>query len=203
MILDETSGPVTIGTGCEIASTAVLIGPLTIGDGVRIGHGCVIGSRGEHRTAKFDPQHPVMVGNGAMLHDHVVVQRGFPTAKRGFPTAIGQDVMLMHGSHVAHNCEVMHHCTLSPFVVLGGHTVLLPWVTMGIHSATHQNVTIGALAMVGMGAMVLRDLPPEVKAVGVPARVIGQNSVGVQRCRDADAYNDSWGALFDDIAGDR
>jgi maltose O-acetyltransferase len=33
-------------------------------------------------------------------------------------------------------------------------------------------VTIGANTVVGAGAVVTRDLPPDVLAVGVPARVV-------------------------------
>jgi len=46
---------------------------------------------------------------------------------------------------------------------------------------THQKTTIGAYAMIGMGSVVVRDVPVGVKVVGNPARMIGMNEVGLER----------------------
>lgn len=172
-------GYVRIGKDCEVADTAVLIGPLDIGDRCRIGHGCVIGSDGEHRSTPSDYSTPIRIGSDSVLTDHVVVQRAVGLG--GPQTMIGDGCYLMHGAHVAHNCIVSKGVTMSPFVVLGGHCVVLPYATLGIHSATHQHVTVGAYAMVGMGSMVLGDVPNFEKVVGVPARCIGRNVVAMER----------------------
>ena len=66
-------------------------------------------------------------------------------------------------------------------IIKGGHTTVLPWSTLGIQSSTHQHVTVGAFAMVGMHAAVIRDMPPCCKATGVPARITGVNTVGLER----------------------
>jgi len=49
MIIDETDGPVVIGERCEIFETAILTGPLTIGNDVYIGPYAVVGAPAQHR----------------------------------------------------------------------------------------------------------------------------------------------------------
>lgn len=117
-----------------------------------------------------------VIGPRATLREHVVVQRGFNR-----PTIIGAGCYLMHGVHVGHGVQLAEGCTLSPFAVPGGDATLLPHVTMGIHSATHQWVTVGACAMIGMGAMVIDDVPPCVTVVGSPARIVGLNRRGMEK----------------------
>lgn len=43
---------------------------------------------------------------------------------------------------------------------------------LGIGSIVSNNIAIGQNAIVGAGAVVINDVPPNVTAVGVPARVI-------------------------------
>ncbi len=45
----------------------------------------------------------------------------------------------------------------------------------------HQRRSIGARAMVGMGAAVTHDVPPFSKVFGVPLRLHGANTVGMTR----------------------
>jgi acetyltransferase-like isoleucine patch superfamily enzyme len=46
------------------------------------------------------------------------------------------------------------------------------WVWLGAHVVVLKGVTIGARTIVGAGSVVTKDLPPDVIAVGVPAKVI-------------------------------
>jgi UDP-N-acetylglucosamine acyltransferase len=190
-------GPVQIGRRVSIGPNVTIIGPVSIGDDTSISSGAVIGERAEHRGAEelTAPREPdltitehdlIRIGARVRVREHVVIQRGLPAwmigrAERVRGTVVNDDAYLMHGVHVAHDCLVGRSVTLSPFVVLGGHTSVHWGATMGIHSATHQFSTVGAFAMVGMGAMVTRDVPPFTKAVGVPARAIGPNTVGRSR----------------------
>jgi len=202
-------GPAQIGEGCEIADSVVIIGPVIIGDRVKISHGAVIGEDGEHRSLSSQRQEVVEIGDDTVIREHVVVQRGLtaPPAealqRRFWGTRIGKNCLIMHGCHIAHDCLVGDHVTMSPFVVLGGHTVVLDYATMGIHSATHQKVTVGGVAMVGMGSIVLHDVPTAAKVVGVPARVIGINTVGVQRARITEQQMVELAAKWERYRGDR
>lgn len=195
MILDESFGEVVFaGLHHRIASTAVLIGPLKIGAGVEISHGCVIGEQGEHTKLRSNLRDPIEIGEGTRIREHVVIQRGLnpmtecdPTFTltdepgRFWGTKIGKNCFIMHGCHIAHDCVLHDNVIMSPFAALGGHTRLLHYANMGIHSATHPKVTVGALTMIGMGSMVLHDIPTGMTVAGTPARFRGMNNVGIER----------------------
>lgn len=53
---------------------------------------------------------------------------------------------------------------------IGGH------VDIGAGAKVIGPVTVGAHAVIGANAVVTADVPPGCVAVGIPARVIGQNS---------------------------
>ena len=50
-----------------------------------------------------------------------------------------------------------------------------------MNTVVHQRRVIGPGAMVGMGSVVTRDVPPFAKAYGNPCRVHGVNAVGMSR----------------------
>ncbi|HEX3707071.1 MAG TPA: acyl-ACP--UDP-N- acetylglucosamine O-acyltransferase, partial [Mycobacteriales bacterium] len=52
---------------------------------------------------------------------------------------------------------------------------------LGLGVMVHQRIRIGPGAMVGMGAIVTRNLPPYSLSVGNPARRRGANIVGLTR----------------------
>ncbi len=55
---------------------------------------------------------------------------------------------------------------------LGGRVVVGRETWIGIGACVREGIRIGARVMVGAGAVVLRDIPDETVAYGVPARAI-------------------------------
>jgi UDP-N-acetylglucosamine acyltransferase len=70
---------------------------------------------------------------------------------------------------------------------LGGHAIVRRGANLGLNVSVHQRRSIGALAMVGMGTPVTRDVPPFATAYGVPPRVHGVNRFGMTRAGIAEA----------------
>ena len=171
------AGDVEFLGGAEVGAHVYLEGPLIIEDGVKIYPGCVIGCRGESYSEE-ESDSPIHIGSSTVLREGVIVQRGL---SGGRPTSIGENCYIMDGCHIAHDCRVDSGVTMSPRVVLGGHTTVMFRANLGIGSMTHQFVTIGAYAMIGMGSVVIGDVPPGVKAYGSPARVSGDNDVGLRK----------------------
>jgi len=73
---------------------------------------------------------------------------------------------------IGHDCVVGELVHLAPGVVLSGNVTVSDGCDIGTRACTIQGVTIGARTIVGAGAVVIRDLPQDCTAVGVPARVI-------------------------------
>jgi acetyltransferase EpsM len=75
--------------------------------------------------------------------------------------------------------EVSHDCTVESFVIVGVNAVVCGYVTVreGAHIAPGamviDGVTIGRYSVVGLGAVVIRDVPDGAIVAGNPARIVG------------------------------
>jgi sugar O-acyltransferase (sialic acid O-acetyltransferase NeuD family) len=76
---------------------------------------------------------------------------------------------------VGHDAVLDHFATSACGVDFAGYSHLGVGTYFGNHATVLQSVRVGPFTTVGAGAVVNRDLPPGVTAVGVPARVIKEN----------------------------
>lgn len=178
-VIDEARGRVRVSSGCVVHPGAVLVGPLILEPGVEVFSGAVVGAAAEVRGDGSSWDAPVVVGESTVIREGAVVQRS--KADSSFQTRVGARCYLMHGAHVAHDCLVEDEVSMAPHATLAGHCRVMFRAGLGIGVSVHQWVVVGSLAMVGMNAAVVRDVPPGAKVVGVPARAIGANLVGIER----------------------
>ncbi|MBI2060325.1 MAG: hypothetical protein HYT87_11195 [Nitrospirae bacterium] len=87
----------------------------------------------------------------------------------------------MATSHVAHDCHVGSRVVMANGTALAGHVTLGDGCILGGLVGIHQFVKVGRLAFIGAGAMVAQDVPPFMMAVGDRARLIGVNTLGLER----------------------
>lgn len=105
----------------------------------------------------------VKVGEGSFVAAGVVVNSG---------TQIGANVILNTSSSVDHDCGIQDGTHVAPGVRIGGLVQIGAGAFVGIGATVSNCRQIGARTIVGAGAVVVRDLPADVVAYGVPARVI-------------------------------
>lgn len=174
---------VELGNGNVIGPYTVVCGPAVIGDGNWIGPHVTIGTPAENR----DGPHPVgwegelagagvRIGSGNTIREFVGVHQGYER-----PTVVGDRCYLLARSHVAHDCVVEDEVTMTSSVQLAGHCHVWAYANLGLGAVVHQRTAIGPGAMVGMGAVVLRDVGAFTVTVGNPARPKGINEVGLAR----------------------
>ena len=84
--------------------------------------------------------------------------------------AVGDHAMVLSNSVVSHDSIVGPFGYLAPGAVLAGYVRLEEAVYIGARAAVRCRVTIGARAIVGMGSVVLEDVPADAVMAGVPAR---------------------------------
>jgi UDP-N-acetylglucosamine acyltransferase len=99
----------------------------------------------------------------------------------GEKTVVGDNNLLMAYVHLAHNCIIGNGVILANAVNLAGHVRIDDYAIVGGMTPVHQFVRIGRHAFIGGGSRVPKDVPPFVKAAGNPLRIVGLNSVGLQR----------------------
>ncbi|HSK96940.1 MAG TPA: NeuD/PglB/VioB family sugar acetyltransferase [Euzebyales bacterium] len=157
--------------------------------------GAVIGT--DDDLAKLDARFVISVASTTLRRelDRAVVRAGkqvvdalvHPTCSIGADVDLGAGAVLTPGVRVASNVTVGRHThvnfnssvghdavledfvTVFPQVAISGYATLEQGVTMGTGSVVIPGVRIGAGATVGAGAVVVRDVPPHVTVVGVPA----------------------------------
>jgi serine O-acetyltransferase len=140
----------------------------------RVAHRCWLGG---HRFAARLVAHWSRMLTGVEIHPGAVIGRRFfidhgMGVVIGETAEIGDDALFYHG------------------VTLGGrssrtgkrHPTVGDGVTIGAGARILGPVVIGARAQVGANAVVVKDVPPDSVAVGVPARV--------RRSRGSDAWSD-------------
>lgn len=84
---------------------------------------------------------------------------------------IGRHVILNLDCTVGHDTLIEDYVTVSPGCHLSGYSTLRRGAYLGTGAVTIEHREIGSRAIIGAGAVVTRDIPADVTAVGVPAVV--------------------------------
>jgi len=99
---------------------------------------------------------------------------------------VGHRVFIDHGMGVVigETAEIGDDCTIYQGVTLGGtslhrgtkrHPTLEPGVVVGAGAKVLGAFTVGAGARIGSNSVVVKTVPPGATAVGIPARIIGDD----------------------------
>jgi len=115
-----------------------------------------------HPTAWLSPD--AAVAAGAILFPGAIVSAG---------TRAGSGLIVNTQGSLDHDNRVGDFVNVSPGAHTGGRVTLEDEVFLGIGVSVLPDVVVGAGAMVGAGAVVVRDAPAGCTLVGVPARATG------------------------------
>lgn len=96
----------------------------------------------------------------------------FPYAVVSAHTFIGDHAIINTGATIGHDTRVGRYATVSPGVHVGGNVSLGEGCYLGVSSSVIQRTSVGSWTVIGAGAVVIREVPDNVTAVGVPAKVI-------------------------------
>jgi sugar O-acyltransferase (sialic acid O-acetyltransferase NeuD family) len=91
-------------------------------------------------------------------------------------TTIGQNVILNTSASIDHDCVVEDGVHIAPGVHVSGRVRIGAASWIGVGATIVDGCTIGSGSVIGAGAVVVDDIPSDVVAYGVPARVIRRNA---------------------------
>lgn len=108
------------------------------------------------------------IGEGAILCDNTIITSN---------AKIGRSFHLNLFSYVAHDCVIGDFVTFAPGVKCNGNVHVEDFAYIGTGAIIRQGqpgkpLVIGAGAVVGMGAVVTKDVPAGATVVGNPARAL-------------------------------
>lgn len=108
----------------------------------------------------------VVVGSGAIISDMTICTSD---------VRIGCQFHANIYSYIAHDCVIGDYVTLAPRVSINGNTIIEDEVYIGTGAVLRQGtpdhpLRIGRGAVVGMGAVVTKDVAAGVTVIGNPAR---------------------------------
>lgn len=157
--------PTVIGDGAVIRSGTVIYAGNIIGSNFQTGHHAMI--REENRIGNN-----VSVGTNSVVEHHIEIQDGVRIHSQAFIPEfsvleegawIGPNVAFTNAIHPT--CSRSKECLKGPIIKrrakIGANVTVLPFLTVG------EN------ALVGAGAMVVRDVPARAVVAGNPGKVIG------------------------------
>lgn len=83
---------------------------------------------------------------------------------------LGAHCLVNTGAVIEHDVQIGDFTLVSPGVVIGGGTAVEEHCLIGLGANIRDHVRIGRGATVGMGAVVVKDVEPGARVMGVPAR---------------------------------
>ena len=164
-------GDITIGDGTVIWNNVVIVNRVTIGRDCDIHSGAVIGHDGYaytedalHKKTMIKHFGGVSIGDRVLIGENVCISRGTID-----DTILESGVKIDALGHIAHNCwfeedaAIAVPCSVSGSVHIGRNGYLAGTII-------RNQCVIGENAFIGMGAVVVKDVPSGETVVGNPAK---------------------------------
>ncbi|WP_028471232.1 acetyltransferase [Neptunomonas japonica] len=97
-----------------------------------------------------------------------------PGAIINVDVSVGDGCIINTGATVDHDCMLGRGVHLSPGVHLSGNVTVSDNTWIGVGACVRQLTSIGTNAIVGAGAVVVRDVDSDKTVVGNPARILNR-----------------------------
>jgi sugar O-acyltransferase (sialic acid O-acetyltransferase NeuD family) len=105
----------------------------------------------------------VKIGEGVVIMAGAVVNPG---------TVLEDGVVVNTGASVDHDCCLGRFSQVLPGANIAGTVNIGEFSSVGMGAVVIHNINVGKNSIIGAGAVVIRDIPDNVTAFGVPAKII-------------------------------
>ena len=163
-----------IGKHVEIGSNTVILDGTIIDDCVKIGNNNTIGGVGFGYEKDEEGNYELIphIGNvHIMEHAEIGNNNCIDRAVIG-STLIEKNVKIDNLTHIAHGVILRENCLIIANAMIGGSTEIGKNVWVAPSTSIMQKVKIGDDSIIGLAAVVLKDVEPRSVMVGNPAKKI-------------------------------
>ena len=168
---------VTIGENVQIGKKSKIFPNVYIGDNVKIGSyavikpGAVLGSSGfgydfdkNGEPIEFNHIGSVQIGNNVHIGANTCIDQG--TLNN---TIIEDNVKIDNLVHLSHNCIVKKNSIIAASAEISGGVIIEESCWISPNVSIKQKCHIGKKSLIGMGAVVINDIPKNTKVTGISA----------------------------------
>lgn len=165
-------GKASIGEGCYIDSNVRIYDCVTMGKNCSVKTGAVLGGEGfgfekdsKGNRFRFPQIGSLIIGDDVEIGSNTCIDRGALA-----DTIIGNHTKINNLCHIAHNNVIGENVEITGCVNVSGGNIIDDDVWLAPNSSLVGYVHIGEGATVGMGAVVVKNIPAHETWVGNPAR---------------------------------
>lgn len=165
-------GKASIGDGCVLDTNVRVYDDVLMGKGCVIKAGAILGGAGfgyerdtDGNKFRFPQIGQLLMGDYVEVGSNTCIDRGALA-----DTVIGDYTKINNLCHIAHNNKIGRNVTVTGCVNISGSNVIEDDVWIAPNSSIRGWVHIGVGATVGMGAVVVKDIPDYETWIGNPAR---------------------------------
>lgn len=170
---------VIIGDNVIIKNNVVIESKVTIGPESIIYSGVVIGSDGygyfkDSKGLNIKVPHlgGVLIGKFVEIGANTCIDRGTIG-----DTVIGDNVKIDNLCHIAHNVIIENNVCVIALSMIAGSVILKENSYIAPSASIRNQLTIGKNSLVGIGAVVVKDVKDNVVVAGVPAKIIQEQEI--------------------------
>lgn len=134
-----------------------------------------------NQLKRFNIEFPNLIHPSVIKSNNVLLGEGTLICAGSILTtevSIGDFVIINLSCTVGHDVVVRSYSNLLPSCNISGNVLIEECVDVGTRTCIIPNVTVGENSIIGAGATVIRNIPPNCTAVGSPAKPIKYNNVG-------------------------
>jgi sugar O-acyltransferase (sialic acid O-acetyltransferase NeuD family) len=107
------------------------------------------------------------IGDHCFIFENNVIQ---------YSVRIAENVILWSGNHIGHRSTIDENCFFASHVVVSGYCRIGASAFLGVNSTLRDQISVGRDAVVGAGAVVVRDVGERQVVQGNPAVPTGKDS---------------------------
>lgn len=164
-------GKAAIGDGCVLDTNVRVYDDVIMGKGCVVKAGAILGGAGfgyerdaDGNKFRFPQIGQLIMGDYVEVGANTCIDRGALA-----DTVIGDYTKINNLCHIAHNNKIGRNVTITGCVNVSGSNVIDDDVWIAPNSSIRGWVHVGKGATVGMGAVVVKDIPEHETWVGNPA----------------------------------